>query len=328
MTDLIFHIGLSKCGSTTLQNAAFSKEDGYFGTARGLPIEMNFAKQLRGCAPVHYQLFTNRKRTRAWADRLRKTQQELWPGIGRLLMSDELLTSGNLLRSHPVIGFLKWVQREVWKEGRVRVLLVLRNQTARLGSAYAEQSCNVLSAGQNDFELFVKRKLARSDQWDYAEWVSKLYRAFGRDDCCVLLLEEASDAEFWETLIEFSNLKKFDYEDIISGAQNVNVRSIAENIWQIRPFDARHAAKGIVDKWTDTAWPRGAFPALRCRANSVAVERLSIQLQKRFDAGIGGSRSDTVSITPCLKKQISIDIGNSNRKLAQLLNRDLSGLGY
>ncbi|MDZ7755196.1 hypothetical protein [Rhodohalobacter sp.] len=62
MKQFIFHIGMHKCASTTLQNNVFRFEPGAIGTYKDLKAEENFGKQFQRLAPVGGRQFRKPER--------------------------------------------------------------------------------------------------------------------------------------------------------------------------------------------------------------------------------------------------------------------------
>src|SRR6056297_4117744 len=111
MTDLIFHIGLPKCGSSTLQRSVFRHEDGYLGTEPDIAPELNMAKQLQKCTPFAGRQTINKTGLSEWAERVRKIKQEHWPDIDRLIASNEMLSAASRLSDRPMIKVLSLLRR-------------------------------------------------------------------------------------------------------------------------------------------------------------------------------------------------------------------------
>jgi len=200
MTDLIIHIGLSKCGSSTLQRQVFQNAAGYLGTAPGIDRDSNYAKQLQACAALGGRQFMNHKELLNWSERVEAFADAQSPAVHRLILSDETLSGANWLDDRPVIRLLAMLKERVWTRGQVKVLLVLRNQAERLASSYAQTSSRRPEAGQQGFEDFVLGRLASRRHrrlLDYSSWIDSIHQVIGKSNSRVLLLEDSGRLSFW-----------------------------------------------------------------------------------------------------------------------------------
>src|SRR5690554_2393949 len=120
MPDLIFHIGLSKCASTTLQRKVLRTVPGYLGTGVDLDAPENFAKRFQALAPVGVRLRGNLSAARAWADRVLEYGHSRLPGVGRYIASSEGLCGRNRFQARPIIPFLRRFSEQIWTTGKVK----------------------------------------------------------------------------------------------------------------------------------------------------------------------------------------------------------------
>jgi hypothetical protein len=164
--------------SGTLQKEVFKKEGGYLGTTPGLQLRENFAKSLQACTPFGGRLATNWRCVESWATRI----SQVFPNsYGRLILSNEVLSTSNRFTNRPIIDFLARFQKTVWPQGRIKALLILRNQPARLASGYAQSSQSRVHPSQSDFEQHVEKFLRRRGHLlDYAAWVDGLRSVLGK----------------------------------------------------------------------------------------------------------------------------------------------------
>jgi len=328
MTDLVIHIGLAKCGSTMLQRAVFSQEDGYFGTSNEIAPTNNFAKLLQWCAPVRYKVLYRMADAQNWASRLREAHASLAPNSERILLSDEVLSSPNILSPWPIVRYLKRLDDEVWSEGKVRVIVVLRRQQERMASAYAELSKHLVDAGQNDFERYIRTRVKKTRSLDFSGLVERLYQVFSKERVLVLFLEESHTSEFWNSLVEFAGLKNCSVKERVLDAERKNVRRKSESVWRLQEFDSVTSANFSIDRWMGTLWPHTFLPDVRKRTNSFLVKKVSDSRQRGLDSASGRPREETIELTAELQDLIRQRCSIFNERLAELVERDLGDLGY
>lgn len=328
MPDIIFHIGMPKCASTTLQNQIFNTTPGYLGTGKGFSSEQNFAKRFQALAPVGPRLRANMPAARQWAKQVLAYGQRKSPGIERFIASSELLTNRNKLHPRPIIPFLKRFSDEIWLVGQVKVILVLRNPADRLASSYAQSSAGTFGASQSHFERHINNILDRDlNTLDVATWVSDLFDALGPQNVCVLLLEDIGQFRFWQQLKDFAGLDQLDPERMIS-SQVMNRRRRNASTWEISELDLRSRAKSQSGKVVGVFWPGGRMPALRRKC----ILRLAnvLGLIHRVNPGLRHERyrGREIKLTEDIRMQIQARCGAFHDRLSVLLGRDLSTLGY
>ena len=332
MTDLIFHIGLSKCASSTLQRSVFRHEDGYLGTAPDIAPELNMAKQLQQCGPFAGRQTINKKGLREWAERVRRIKQERWPDTDRLIMSNEMLSGANRLSDRPMLKVLSLLRQRFWTEGDIKVVLVLRNQAARLASSYAQGTGCRYKPGQVDFERSVERSLKSRRHlrlYDYSRWIDGLESVVGPENFCVLLLEESRTVEFWQQLTDFCRLERFEPDSMTSSETGKkNVRSRSPDSWSISEFDPAYRAKVMADKWLNAFWPTGLQSRLRSWSRLKASAQLEKRYRRKTEQIADGKRETEFHLSPQVMETMRARCGQFNAKLAQQLGRDLKPLGY
>lgn len=234
------------------------------------------------------------------------------PDAQRLIISDEDLSSGYgpgachekfpvkptrtqyaadpVPRPAPIVSLLDDHVREAWTPGRVKVLIVLRNQVDWLASLYSQLSNRIVDASQRDFEFQVERIVAAGDPYlDWSAWVADLRQALGDDNVCVLLMEEIRSAGFWSRLAGFTGLDDVPVEALASGdLAGLNVRATGDG-WGIRRLTYR-----------------------------AVLARLR---------GLRG-RGRTFRLTGPLRDRIRDHVAPCNARLAGQLGRDLGSFGY
>ena len=332
MTDLIFHIGLAKCASSTLQRSVFRYEDGYLGTEPDIAPELNMAKQLQQCGPFAGRQTINKNGLREWVERVRRIKQERWPDTGRVIMSNEMLSGANRLSDRPMLKVLSLLRQRFWTEGDIKVVLVLRSQAARLASGYAQGTNCRFNPGQTDFERIVEQRIKSRRHlqlFDYSRWLGGLASVVGPENLCVLLLEESRTVQFWQRLTDFCRLERFEPETMISSETGKkNVRSRSANYWSISEFDPAFRAKVMADKWLNAFWPTNFQPERRKRLRLQAIERFEKRYCRKYQKISNRERETEFYLSPQVMETVRAGCGSFNEKLAQQLGRDLAPLGY
>lgn len=332
MTDLIFHIGLSKCASSTLQRQIFRHEDGYLGTAPGIQQQDNLAKQLQQCTPLAGRQTTNKRGLSQWTERIRIAHKKHWPQARRLILSNEMLSGASRLSDRPILPVISLIRERFWREGEVKVVLVLRNQAARLASSYVQRSSCRFNPGQADFEQTVKQHLRSRRHlrlFDYSRWVDGLQSIIGRENVCVLLLEESHTMNFWQNLTQFCGLERFEPTSMLSpSTSRNNVRRRSPDRWSISDFDPRYRAKVTADKWLNGLWPAHLQPEQRARLRQQAMAHLEARYRRKYARIKNTQRETEIELTPKLMKEMRAHCGQFNERLSEQLGRNLKTLGY
>lgn len=328
MTDLIIHIGLPKCGSTTLQREVFAHEQGYLGTHPAIPRGDNLAKQLQQCGPFGGRQTLSRRALHRWAEHVRALKAERWPGIDRLIASDEVLGSSSRFETRPIVRLLRTLNESIWQEGAVKAVIVFRNQAERLASGYAQTSNCRINPGQADFEAELATRLKDPRPYDYAAWLTTLEDALGVDNVCPLLLEESNTESFWQRLQAFAHLRALEPEHTVTGDDAQNRRRAGADQWQISAFDPQFKAKVAVDKPLNLIWPKHFATGPRGFLRDALIARVARHYQRIHAHDAIEPRATAIMLTPEARARIAQHLSDSNQALAQRLGRPIAGLGY
>ena len=325
--DLVLHIGFPKCASTTLQDRIFRNEAGYLGTHKCLEKHENYAKQFQSFTSAGPRLRGNFSQAEQWKKKVLQVSASNWPDSKRLILSSEPLVNRNKLQDRPIIGFLRKFSAQVWRDGAVKVILVLRNPAERLASEYAQVSVSNPHASQEDFEKHVERQLRTSNRTEYDKWVEELHSALGRENVCVLLMEEIKELAFWRQLKDFCPLERFDAEEWVEHTDHISARKKDESTWKLRPFDPDFKAKVFSNNLFNMLWPSHLLQTARTSSLESSKTLLSSYFRARYGNGTGEAASQ-ITLVPSLKEKIRRAYATQTRSLSTLLEKNLQDLGY
>ena len=328
MTDLIFHIGFPKCASGTIQNKVLAGTPGYLGTGKSISVQENFAKQFQAFAPIGPRLRGNWSAAHDWKRRVLKHARENFPNAHRYIASTEFLTNRNKFHPRPIVPFLNRFSKEIWSIGRIKTILVLRNPAERIASGYAQSSGSTFGACQQHFENHVQRILERDlEVLDLAAWVDDLFQALGRENVCVLLMEDIQRMKFWQELGDFAELDDFNPESMLS-THGLNQRKLNTSTWKLAEFNPWNKAKSQSGKLVGLLWPGGRLPSLRGKSISALAHSLTVVHTVNPARFRERQRGTQIELTDELRERIRRRCQPYHQRLAELLGRDLEELGY
>ena len=326
MKDIIFHIGHGKCASTTLQHKVFINEPGYLGTAKGM--KYNFAKKLQRISPVGPSITYSKSETRQWAKEVINYADQHFPAAKNLIVSSEMYSNRNKFEERPIISFLEYFSENVWTEGDVKVVMVIRNQFDKIASGYAQLSYYNMKASQDNFEKQVKALINKNDyHLMYDKWIKQLNKALGKKNVCVLLMEDIVTENFWFQLKNFCQLDNFEVKSMFTKDSNLNSRKTSQNEWSLREFNPEMKAKVMVNNYFGLLWPSSLLPGLRNSTQLKIKQYLNQHYSKKTKA-FKKNANQKIELTEELKAQLLDYYKSSNIELGKLLDRDLSELGY
>lgn len=334
MPDIIFHIGLPKCASTNLQNSIFKDFPGFLGTHKELPYQNNFARQFVNLCPAGPRLSGNLRVAKKWKSQVLKHGKSYDPSVSRYIVSSELLSNGNKINSRPIVRFLKKFKSQVWSDGDVKVVLIIRHPAKRLASSYAQVSNYNPYASQKDFERYVEKTLLRQKRY-LSGWVEDLFQNIGKENCCILLMEDIDRLEFWENLKYFCSLDGFEPKDMlcnVAGGEASNKYNSNQvggyNRWNVKHYDSHAKANTQSIKIVGFFWPAGKFTKVR-EAVRQLIRRVFIFFYSfRFSASSYNDREGFIELTDEIFKKVNELQYEDHKLLSDLLERDLKNLGY
>lgn len=324
MKDIIFHIGHSKCASTTLQDKIFINELGYLGTSKKMPN--NLAKELQRIAPVGPSISWRKSEARRWGKKVNDIAKKNWPETDRIIVSSEMYFANNKLKSRPIIPFLKYFSRHIWNEGEVKIIMIIRNQSDKIVSGYAQVSDTNIKASQNDFEKYLHKYIKKNDkQMDYALWAKDLYHSFGKKNVCILLMEDIKTEKFWENLKSFCDLKNLNTQTMLSKEANSNSKKLSKNSWKLLEYNPSEKARIKVNNYLNFLWPHSIANGLRVIV-SLRIRNLLYKFYTNKSMNL--NRGNEIILKDTLKLEIRNHYKKSNIELEKLLDRDLSKMNY
>lgn len=295
MTDLVVHIGLPKTATTTIQRHLLPGNPGYCREWGESSKKQNFERdflnifragpnlwegRLAEWASALYQAFDPKT-----SDRIILSNEQLsgmdesilgpdirWP-IGTFRQLGSLADS---VERRPIVPFLKSLNDIHWPHGRVKVLIVFRNQADWLASLYAQTSRKFRRASQADFEEQIEGIIGRGEHYiDWSGWVDALGNALGRENVEILFMEDIKEDRFWDCFSDFMGIAPDRARTFIGRAgSRENVRKSDADTWSLDRY-----RKGRFD------WGRGKqitlHAALRARIMAhcrIFNERLALQV--------------------------------------------------
>ncbi len=219
---------------------------------------------------------------------------------------------GDVPRSgaHPVTVFLAKLRDFLPSDVSLFTIVTLRNQADFLGSLAAQ-------AGARG--AVIDRVIQRDDAYvDFHSLVTELEKVSGPSQHLTLLFEDGVEQNC-KNIVEFAGLtpvkEGFDFDR----GKAQNVRGTGNNTWRWR-YVPSYTRSGVVIGLRKLI--RGKFPRLRPAMR--AVHRFVY----RTIAAVGGSVTQTVSISDGDRRKLQVYCAPSNQRLAEHLKRDLASLGY
>lgn len=231
-----------------------------------------------------------------------------------------------------MLKVLSHLRNHFWTHGEVRVVLVLRNQAARLASEYAQGTNCRFRPGQTDFERTVQQRLKNRRHLrllDYSHWVEGLRSVLRPENLCVLLLEDSRNVEFWSSLSEFCRLEYFEPQSMLTEDSNTrNVRRRSAESWTISEFDPTFRAKAMTDRWLNATWPTSRQRTLRNSLRAQIISWLEKRYRRHAVQTSKEKREIEFHLNPRVVQKIRACCGAANDRLARQVGRDLQSLGY
>jgi hypothetical protein len=329
--ELTLHIGLPKTATTTLQKHVFPQipfYQGKFSTFRKHPSHSWMVAESAFAA-----WWDNNA---SWQDEVRDWLDALdWAAQPRQFFSDERLlrwpVSGSLgsasrilddewadftrTRPHPIVLFLDAIRKSSADGLRLRLIVTLRAQTEFLGSRYVQSARSMKRPSQEDFEEKVLLLLKHEDPFcDWFSLVEELRTILDPLDVLVLLHEDGLDKNI-RSIYEFMMLA---CDPSATHNQRENGRGLGNRSWR---FSSPRALDRLTRAFliqTDRVVP-DSWRTLRSFFFRILVFRRRFRFTRR---------ELSLKISDELAERVREHYADSNGRLAHLLGRDLTELGY
>ena len=319
---LVFHIGLPKTGTTTIQKKLFDSLPNAITEnskdAWKIRIKRNFASIVRNYSHSKWKELNYR-------DELIYLWQKNMPNERLLIHSHEGLTNppffnplkptyqDESLTEYNIVSHLRTFKENQWS-GELSVILTLRKQPEWLASLYSQRSFMINNASTSNFEAQVNSLLKKDDLkggafLNWANLVKQLQNLLGEKNVCVLFLEEINTPNYWNKIYSFLGLTvdQHKIESLISSRENK--RSNSQDMWMIRP-DER--LKKLFER----------------KIKILILRKLVMNLIRPYYYIINRNRDKSFSLTKSLKREIYNYCQPFNTQLSKLLKKDLRENGY
>lgn len=330
--DLILHVGLPKTGTSTLQSLLVG-ESGVIDRHASRSI----VKKITSCRFMSWREL--RDSAKEFCDRASEVATSE-PGCPNLLLSEERLSAwypliGNrnrwpvggkrnfILREGPIpiAEFIKDHLSVVWESrfnGKVKVVVTLRNQVDYLASLYVQESKFRPCASQADFERQVRGVIERDDpSIDWYGLVQDICDVVGEDNIDVLFFEKIGMEGFWNEMgsVLFRENIYEKYRGLSDS--HVNKRNTRKNCWALRPYQGCAS-----DYFAGKVEHISLYPYFR-KALSFGDPILNPLVRR-----LNKSDWNEVCLSSDLISLVKAHCKDSNFKLSKKLNIDVFDLGY
>lgn len=324
-TDLVLHIGLSKCGSTSIQSLGFRFQPNYLGRGGEDRVGNALTTEFLRCSP--FNRFPSIGGLSSWAKMAHRNVVARCERVPTTcVLSSEVLGRPLGQSYEPLLNFLQSLNQRIWRWGSLKVIIVLRTQAQRIGSMFAQGSHKIRNANQSKFEQFVQAKIETDVSFDYYTLVDGLHRVLSPENVLVLFLEEMNSLDFWRRLSCFSGCPLTNSDHLPVSEASSNRRSVTNSVWAVRnPLDPM-ISRGVGNSLLTWVWPSTLLPGQRLKARNV-IARVDLAIRTRRFRN-ESTRSRSIELTDSLQMQVRERYRVGNSKLANLLSKDLQSLGY
>jgi hypothetical protein len=325
VTDFVLHIGLSKCGSTSIQWDLLSQPN-FLG--RGVEADRygnRLTRDFLRLSPINR--IPSFGRLEEWCQKAYDHVSYACGGTpSSCVLSSEVLSKPIKSSYEPLLDFLEKLDKTMWPWGRVKVIVVIRAQGPRIASLHAQNSHLFHGAGQRHFEAFVDKSLENDFSLEYYAFIRELIDQLEPSNVLCLLLEEIRSYEFWCDLRKFAGCQLNPTWKGSHGAEVSNKRSQVRGSWEIRDPLERSISRGVANSILLWGWPQSLFPGLRLFSRNT-IAGLDQEI-RRFRFRNDHARSLSIELTSELDSKIRKHYSSSNNDLQLLLGKDLKSFGY
>jgi hypothetical protein len=319
--DLIFHIGLTKNASSFFQQKIAHGKMNTFERAIDWGEDSHQAKVFedlfRHNSPAYWRsdvgikFFENYKFT---------------SGSSNVLISHESLyehvpfrgfSNRECLKAEPFLlaSRLGEISKHAWREGNVKVWFFFRRQYDWLPSIYSQVCYQLPHPSQSDFEKRVEEFLnsgaSGSQVIDYSLLYEALAEKLGEENVLALPFEEFQSEETWKRIRDFTKIDSLGAD--INFKKNVNVRK--------KDDEENWLAHGKAQAYSKifSLGSKLGFSKLPERYKGVIREGV-IRLTR--------SQELRIYLPDYLHDKVTTKYELSNRRLSELIGKDLYKLGY
>lgn len=324
MTDLVFHLGLTKTASSFMQRRIFNGKMNTLENAIEWQDDRVEAKAFKECFRNNSPFFWRRDGA---GDRFFQDKG----GNGRnVIISHESLYEhvpfndreepGNIVcEPYLVSARLKEIADNVWNQrGAVKALFFFRKQSEWLPSIYAHVCYRLKKPSQEDFDQRVRDLLSGQSSLahavDYSLLVEQLSANLGREAVLALPYEALHEEDTWARLREFTGI-----DDLGSGVdltkRDVNVKKLpGEKDWRLSGKAQTRNANTFISPLR---------PLIHSVTSAEQRQRVKSALQRTIRM-----EDQRIAIDDDLASEVLRFYEDSNRRLASMIDIELSRYGY
>jgi hypothetical protein len=140
-------------------------------------------------------------------------------------------------------------------------------------------------------------------------------------------MEDISKLVFWEELKNFADLEEFNPTTMLDKSIRANQKNIKKNTWTLFEFNAFECARGLTEQSYNLIWPSFILPKMRLLMIKKTIPFIQKKKEREFE-NVTIKREQSFKLDDEIKNNILAAYKESNLELSQLLERDLSTIGY
>lgn len=264
--DLIFHIGLTKTGSSFLQEKVFK------GKIRTMDRSIGYDNDTKLALDFQNKFLTSNENTwkqdesKIFFKSLQKSSQS------NTLISHETLhdhipfiNSDKHIKLEPkeLASRLESINKYCWPYGKVKVFFFFRKQSEWLASIYSHVAYKLKNPSQKHFEDSVRDILCRNMEGEHCLNYFNLHKTLshylGAENVLAIPYEAMSKKVVWDRLNEFTGIN-FEHDQIPFNDYSVNTkRDIKEGVWKPSGFSTKLRENYIIKNFVKVIPNRAKF---------------------------------------------------------------------